>query len=290
VARHGRRVSATIIDGREVARQVREQVARDVVELVEAGGPPPGLATILLGADPASEIYVGGKQKASREVGIEPFDHRLPADTSSGDVVALIGNLNADPAVSGILLQLPVPDHLDGPGLTAQIHPIKDVDGLTPINAGYLAQGRPGLRPCTPAGVIELLDRHGVELEGAEAVVVGRSILVGKPVAQLLLERNATVTMCHSRTRDLPDVCSRADVLIVAVGVPRLVGADHVKPGAAVIDVGQHRLEDGLAGDVDFDAVKERAGLLTPVPGGVGPMTIAMLLRNTVLAARAQRA
>jgi methylenetetrahydrofolate dehydrogenase (NADP+) / methenyltetrahydrofolate cyclohydrolase len=290
VARHGRRVSATIIDGREVARQVREQVARDVVELVEAGGPPPGLATILLGADPASEIYVGGKQKASREVGIEPFDHRLPADTSSGDVVALIGNLNADPAVSGILLQLPVPDHLDGPGLTAQIHPIKDVDGLTPINAGYLAQGRPGLRPCTPAGVIELLDRHGVELEGAEAVVVGRSILVGKPVAQLLLERNATVTMCHSRTRDLPGVCSRADVLIVAVGVPRLVGADHVKPGAAVIDVGQHRLEDGLAGDVDFDAVKERAGLLTPVPGGVGPMTIAMLLRNTVLAARAQRA
>jgi methylenetetrahydrofolate dehydrogenase (NADP+) / methenyltetrahydrofolate cyclohydrolase len=290
VARHGRRVSATIIDGREVARQVREQVARDVVELVEAGGPPPGLATILLGADPASEIYVGGKQKASREVGIEPFDHRLPADTSSGDVVAMIGNLNADPAVSGILLQLPVPDHLDGPGLTAQIHPIKDVDGLTPINAGYLAQGRPGLRPCTPAGVIELLDRHGVELEGAEAVVVGRSILVGKPVAQLLLERNATVTMCHSRTRDLPGVCSRADVLIVAVGVPRLVGADHVKPGAAVIDVGQHRLEDGLAGDVDFDAVKERAGLLTPVPGGVGPMTIAMLLRNTVLAARAQRA
>jgi methylenetetrahydrofolate dehydrogenase (NADP+) / methenyltetrahydrofolate cyclohydrolase len=290
VARHGRRVSATIIDGREVARQVREQVARDVVELVEAGGPPPGLATILLGADPASEIYVGGKQKASREVGIEPFDHRLPADTSSGDVVALIGNLNADPAVSGILLQLPVPDHLDGPGLTAQIHPIKDVDGLTPINAGYLAQGRPGLRPCTPAGVIELLDRHGVELEGAEAVVVGRSILVGKPVAQLLLERNATVTMCHSRTRDLPGVCSRADVLIVAVGVPRLVGADHVKPGAAVIDVGQHRLEDGLVGDVDFDAVKERAGLLTPVPGGVGPMTIAMLLRNTVLAARAQRA
>jgi methylenetetrahydrofolate dehydrogenase (NADP+) / methenyltetrahydrofolate cyclohydrolase len=260
------------------------------VERVEAGGPPPGLATILLGADPASEIYVGGKQKASREVGIEPFDHRLPADTSSGDVVAMIGNLNADPAVSGILLQLPVPDHLDGPGLTAQIHPIKDVDGLTPINAGYLAQGRPGLRPCTPAGVIELLDRHGVELEGAEAVVVGRSILVGKPVAQLLLERNATVTMCHSRTRDLPGVCSRADVLIVAVGVPRLVGADHVKPGAAVIDVGQHRLEDGLAGDVDFDAVKERAGLLTPVPGGVGPMTIAMLLRNTVLAARAQRA
>jgi methylenetetrahydrofolate dehydrogenase (NADP+)/methenyltetrahydrofolate cyclohydrolase len=290
VARRGRRVTATIIDGREIARQVREEVAREVAELVAAGGPPPGLATILVGADPASEIYVGGKQKASREVGIEPFDHRPPADVSAEDVAALIAELNADPAVSGILLQLPVPDHLDGPGLTALIEPIKDVDGLTPINAGYLAQGRPGLRPCTPQGIIELLDRHDVALEGAEAVVVGRSILVGKPVAQLLLERNATVTTCHSRTRDLPGVCSRADVLIVAVGVPRLVGADHVKPGAAVIDVGQHRLEDGLAGDVDFEAVQERAGLLTPVPGGVGPMTIAMLLRNTVEAARAQRA
>jgi methylenetetrahydrofolate dehydrogenase (NADP+) / methenyltetrahydrofolate cyclohydrolase len=290
VARHGRRVSATIIDGREIARQVREKVAREVAELVAAGGPPPGLATVLVGADPASEIYVGGKQKASREVGIEPFDHRPPADASAEDVAALIAELNSDPAVSGILLQLPVPDHLDGPALTALIDPAKDVDGLTPISAGRLAQGRPGLRPCTPVGVIELLDRHGVGLEGAEAVVVGRSILVGRPVAMLLLERHATVTICHSRTRDLAAVCARADVLIVAVGVPRLIGADHVKPGAAVIDVGQHRLEDGLAGDVDFDAVKESAGLLTPVPGGVGPMTIAMLLRNTVEAARAQRA
>jgi methylenetetrahydrofolate dehydrogenase (NADP+)/methenyltetrahydrofolate cyclohydrolase len=283
-------VTATIVDGREIARQVREDVAREVAELVAAGGPPPGLATVLVGADPASEIYVGGKQKASREVGIEPFDHRPPADASAEDVAALIAELNADPAVSGILLQLPVPDHLDGPALTALIDPAKDVDGLTPISAGRLAQGRPGLRPCTPVGIIELLDRYGVELEGAEAVVVGRSILVGRPVAALLLERNATVTVCHSRTRDLAAVCARADVLIVAVGVPRLIGADFVKPGAAVIDVGQHRLEDGLAGDVDFEAVKERAGLLTPVPGGVGPMTIAMLLRNTVEAARAQRA
>jgi methylenetetrahydrofolate dehydrogenase (NADP+) / methenyltetrahydrofolate cyclohydrolase len=290
VARHGRRVSATIIDGREIARQVRDEVAREVAELVAAGGPPPGLATVLVGADPASEIYVGGKQKASREVGIEPFDHRPPADASAEDVAALIAELNSDQAVSGILLQLPVPDHLDGPALTALIDPAKDVDGLTPISAGRLAQSQPGLRPCTPVGVIELLDRHGVALEGAEAVVVGRSILVGRPVAMLLLERHATVTICHSRTRDLAAVCARADVLIVAVGVPRLIGADHVKPGAAVIDVGQHRLEDGLAGDVDFDAVKESAGLLTPVPGGVGPMTIAMLLRNTVEAARAQRA
>ena len=283
-------MTATVVDGREIARQVREEVAREVAELVAAGGPPPGLATILVGTDPGSEIYVSGKQKAYREVGIEPFDHRPPADASPEDVAALIGDLNADPAVSGILLQIPVPDHLDGPALTELIDPAKDVDGLTPFNAGHLAQGQPGLRPCTPTGVIEILDRHGVALEGAEAVVVGRSILVGRPVAMLLLERHATVTICHSRTRDLAAVCARADVLIAAVGVPRMIGADHVKPGAAVIDVGINRLEEGLVGDVDFDAVKDRAGLITPVPGGVGPMTIAMLLRNTVLAARAQRA
>ena len=281
-------MSATIIDGRDIARQVREEVARDVARLVEHGGRRPGLATVLVGDDPASAIYVGGKQKACREVGIEPVDHRPPAESTQEDIAALIAELNADPGVSGILLQLPVPDHLDGPSLTALIDPAKDVDGLTPISAGRLAQGLPGLRPCTPSGVIELLDRHGVELEGAEAVVVGRSILVGKPVAMLLLERNATVTTCHSRTRDLAGVCSRADVLIAAVGVPRMLGAEHVKSGAAVIDVGMNRLEDGLAGDVDFDAVVEKAGLLTPVPGGVGPMTIAMLLRNTVQAAREQ--
>jgi methylenetetrahydrofolate dehydrogenase (NADP+)/methenyltetrahydrofolate cyclohydrolase len=281
--------TATVIDGKEVARQVREDVARQVAELTAAGGPPPGLATILVGDDPASQIYVGNKQKASREVGIEPFDRRPPGDATQEEIAALIAELNADPAVSGILLQLPVPDQLDGPALTGLIDPDKDVDGLTPISAGRLAQGRPGLRPCTPTGVIELLDRYGVELEGAEAVVVGRSILVGKPVAQLLLERNATVTTCHSRTRDLEAVCSRADVLIAAVGVPRMLGAEHVKPGAAVIDVGMNRLEDGLAGDVDFDAVVDRASVITPVPGGVGPMTVAMLLRNTVLAARAIR-
>ncbi len=276
-------MSATIVDGKAIAAAVRAEVARDVAEMDRR----PGLATILVGDDPASGIYVANKQKACREAGIEPIDHRPPGDATHGEVAALIAELNADPAVSGILLQLPVPAHLDGPDLTALIDPAKDVDGLTPLSAGRLAQGRPGLRPCTPSGVIELLDRHGVELQGAEAVVVGRSILVGKPLAQLLLERNATVTVAHSRTADLAATCARADVLVAAVGVAHLIGAGHVKPGAAVIDVGMNRLEDGLAGDVDFDAVVEHAGLLTPVPGGVGPMTIAMLLRNTVLAARA---
>ena len=276
-------MSATIVDGKAIAAAVRAEVARDVAAMDRA----PGLATVLVGDDPASAIYVANKQRACREAGIEPIDHRPPADASPDEVAALIERLNADPGVSGILLQLPVPAHLDGPALTALIDPAKDVDGLTPLSAGALAQGRPGLRPCTPSGVIELLDRHDVELEGAEAGVVGRSILVGRPLAHLLLGRNATVTVAHSRTRDLAATCARADVLVAAVGVPRLVGAEHVKPGAAVIDVGMNRLEDGLAGDVDFDAVAPRAGVITPVPGGVGPMTIAMLLRNTVLAARA---
>jgi methylenetetrahydrofolate dehydrogenase (NADP+)/methenyltetrahydrofolate cyclohydrolase len=280
-------MAATIIDGRAIAREVRAEVARDVAALAAQAGAPPGLATVLVGDDPASDLYVSGKQRACREVGIEGFDHRLAAGVSQAEVADLLSQLNEDPRVSGILLQLPVPDHLDGAALTGLIAPAKDVDGLTPISAGLLAQGRPGLRPATPSGVIELLDRHGVELEGAEAVVLGRSLLVGRPLASLLLERHATVTICHSRTRDLPAACARADVLVAAVGVPRLVGPDHVKPGAAVIDVGINRTDEGLAGDVDFEAVRERAGLLTPVPGGVGPMTIAMLLRNTVLAARA---
>ena len=280
-------MSATVVDGKAIAREVRADVAGEVERLAAETGRPPGLATVLVGDDPASAIYVANKQKACRETGIAPIDHRPPADAAQDEVAALIEELNADPAVSGILLQLPVPDHLDGPALTALIDPGKDVDGLTPLSAGLLAQGRSGLRPCTPSGVIELLDRHRVALEGAEAVVVGRSILVGRPLAHLLLERNATVTVAHSRTADLAATCARADVLVAAVGVPRLIGAEHVKPGAAVIDVGMNRLDEGLAGDVDFEAVRGRAGLITPVPGGVGPMTIAMLLRNTVLAARA---
>jgi methylenetetrahydrofolate dehydrogenase (NADP+)/methenyltetrahydrofolate cyclohydrolase len=280
-------VAATIIDGKAVAARVREEVAAGVAELVAETGAPPGLATVLVGDDPGSAIYIANKQKASAEVGIEGRDHRLAANVSQDEVAELLASLNEDPAVSGILLQLPVPAHLDGDALTALIDPGKDVDGLTPLSAGALAQGRPGLRPCTPSGVIELLDAYDVPLEGAEAVVVGRSLLVGRPLVFLLLERNATVTVCHSRTRELPAVCARADVLVAAVGSPRLLGADAVRPGAAVIDVGINRLEDGLVGDVDFEAASQRAGLITPVPGGVGPMTIACLLRNTLQAARA---
>lgn len=278
-------MSAKIIDGRSVAASVRAEVARDVAAFRERTGRAPGLATILVGDDPASAIYVSGKRKASAEVGIADRHRQLPPEASQDEVAATIEGCNADPEVSGILLQLPVPEGLDGTALTATIAPEKDVDGLTRVSAGGLMQGTPGLRPCTPLGVIELLDRYEVELEGAEAVVVGRSDLVGKPVSLLLLHRNATVTMCHSRTRDLAGVCARADVLIAAVGRPGLIGADYVKPGAVVIDVGMNRTEEGLRGDVDFDAASERAGLLTPVPGGVGPMTIAMLLRNTLRAA-----
>jgi len=283
-------MSATIIDGRAIAEQVRREVGREVADWVAEGHDPPGLATVLVGDDPASAVYVGGKQKATHEVGMQGFDHRLPADTPQEEVEALLLELNADPRVSGILLQLPTPPHIDGPGLTWLIDPAKDVDGLTPVSAGLLAKGRPGLRPCTPAGVMELLDRHEVALEGAEAVVVGRSDLVGKPLAQLLLARHATVTICHSRTRDLPEVCRRADILVAAVGRARMVQGDWVREGAVVIDVGINRTDDGLVGDVDFDAAAERAGLITPVPRGVGPMTIAMLLRNTLVAARAQDA
>jgi methylenetetrahydrofolate dehydrogenase (NADP+)/methenyltetrahydrofolate cyclohydrolase len=279
---------ATIIDGRAIAARVRQEVADEVAALVNAGQRAPGLATILVGDDPASAIYVANKRKAVAEVGIADFHQHLKADASRREVVYAIEEANLNPEVSGILLQLPVPKGLDGAELTGLIAPEKDVDGLTPISVGRLVKNTPGLRPCTPQGVIELLDNHGVELEGAEAVVVGRSDLVGKPVALLLLHRNATVTMCHSRTRHLADVCARADVLIAAVGVAELIGAEYVKPGAAVIDVGTNRTEDGLRGDVNFDAVVPVAGLLTPVPGGVGPMTIAMLLRNTLAAARLQ--
>jgi methylenetetrahydrofolate dehydrogenase (NADP+) / methenyltetrahydrofolate cyclohydrolase len=279
-------VSATIIDGKAVGQRVRNDVAHAVAELAETTGRRPGLATILVGDDPASAIYIANKRKACAEVGIVDLHRHLPVDSSEADVTAAIDESNADPAVSGILLQLPVPPGLDGHALTARIAPDKDVDGLTAISAGRLSQGSPGLRPCTPTGIIELLDSYNVALEGAEAVVVGRSDLVGKPVAAMLLARNATVTMCHSRTRDLPAVCSRGDILVAAVGVPELIGADYVKPGATVIDVGMNRTPDGLRGDVAFDAARERAGLITPVPGGVGPMTIAMLLSNTVAAFR----
>jgi methylenetetrahydrofolate dehydrogenase (NADP+)/methenyltetrahydrofolate cyclohydrolase len=305
-------MAATIIDGKAIAARVRAQVAREVADLVEAGGRAPGLATVLVGEDPASAVYVGGKQRACAEVGMTPYDERLPADATFEQVAGRLQALNDDPGVSGVLLQLPVPDHLEGPSLTGLIDPLKDVDGLTPVNAGLLSLGQPGLRPCTPLGVLDLLASVDAQLEGAEAVVVGRSNLFGKPMAQLLLEANATVTICHSRTHDLREVCARADVLIAAVGRPRLIERDFVKPGAIVIDVGMNRLSaeeadrskldtpfgahggssdrpaSGLVGDVDFETVREVASAITPVPGGVGPMTIAMLLRNALRAARMQ--
>jgi methylenetetrahydrofolate dehydrogenase (NADP+)/methenyltetrahydrofolate cyclohydrolase len=280
-------MTATLIDGKAIAQQVRTELRDEIESWVAGGGRRPGLATVLVGDDPASAVYVGGKQKASAEVGIEGFAHHLPADTPEDEVVALLQELNADDRVSGILLQLPTPDHIDGSHLTTLIDAGKDVDGLTPVSAGLLAKGLPGLRPCTPSGCIELLRRHNVTLEGAEAVVVGRSDLVGKPVAALLLAENATVTMCHSRTRDLDEVCRRADIVVAAVGRPEMVKGSWIKPGATVIDVGINRTDDGLVGDVEFASAVEVAGLITPVPGGVGPMTIAMLLRNTLLAAQA---
>ena len=290
-------MAAALIDGKAVAARVRARVAEGIETFRGDTGRVPGLATLLVGDDPASAVYVGGKQRACAEVGMTPFDRRLGATATFQEVADELAALNDDPAVSGILLQLPVPDHLDGASLTALIDPAKDVDGLTAINAGRLALGQPGLRPCTPSGVLVLLAEAGAQLEGAEVVVVGRSNLVGKPVAQLLLAENATVTTCHSRTRDLAAVCARADILIAAVGVPRLIGREHVKPGAIVIDVGMNRLtpeeaqnKSGLVGDVDFAAVSEVASAITPVPGGVGPMTIAMLLDNTLQAARAQDA
>src|SRR5690242_304524 len=277
----------TLIDGKAIAQQVRNEVRDEVAAWVAAGHEPPGLATVLVGDDAASAIYVGGKQKASAEVGIRPFDIRLGQDATHDEVRKVIHDLNADPTVNGILLQLPTPKQVDGQLLTTEILPGKDVDGLTPISAGLLSKGLPGLRPCTPSGCMELLRRHDVRLEGAEAVVVGRSDLVGKPVAALLLAENATVTMCHSRTRDLEGVCRRADIVVAAVGRPEMVKGSWIKPGATVIDVGINRTDDGLVGDVEFASAVEVAGLITPVPGGVGPMTIAMLLRNTLQAARA---
>jgi methylenetetrahydrofolate dehydrogenase (NADP+)/methenyltetrahydrofolate cyclohydrolase len=282
-------VTARLIDGKAVARKVREDVARGVEKLLADGGVAPGLATVLIGDDPASEVYVRNKRRLSVEAGMQDLHRHLPGDVDQQTTAALLDELAADPAVSGILLQLPTPKHLDSDALIARIPAEKDVDGLTTANAGLLAQGRPGLRPCTPAGVMTLLDEYDVPLSGAEAVVVGRSVLVGKPMAQLLLAQNATVTICHSRTRDLAEVCRRADVLVVAAGIPGIVGADAVKPGATVIDVGIHRGENGLRGDVEFDEVAEVAGAITPVPGGVGPMTIAMLLANTLTAARVQQ-
>jgi methylenetetrahydrofolate dehydrogenase (NADP+) / methenyltetrahydrofolate cyclohydrolase len=271
------------MDGKALAARVRGEVAADVAELGELA-----LATILVGDDAASKIYIRLKHKAAREVGIVPIDRRLPADVSEAEVIAAVDELNDDDSVDGVLVQLPLPAGLDEARAIAAIEPVKDVDGIHPLNAGLLYLGRPTLVGATPVGVLALLDEYDVPLEGANAVVVGRSDIVGKPVAHLLLQRNATVTICHSRTRDLPAITRAADVLVVAVGRDRMVKPDWIKPGAAVIDVGMNRSEEGLFGDVDPAGI-EVAGAMTPVPGGVGPMTIAMLLRNTVQAARFRR-
>ncbi len=280
-------MSAEVIDGKAVAAGVRGRVAAEVRELRLAGSDP-GLATVLVGDDPASHVYVRMKREACEEVGINSIHHGLDAATPADGLRDLLAALNEDRTVNAILLQLPLPAHLDAGEMTGLIAPEKDVDGLTPLSAGLLAQGRPGLVPCTPAGVMELLAHARVELEGARAVVIGRSQLVGKPIAQLMLGADATVTQCHSRTRDLAAVCRGADVLVAAVGRPGTVTGEMVAEGAVVIDVGTSRTDAGLVGDVDFDSVAARARAIAPVPGGVGPMTIAMLLSNTVRAARMQ--
>jgi methylenetetrahydrofolate dehydrogenase (NADP+)/methenyltetrahydrofolate cyclohydrolase len=281
-------MAARVIDGKAVAAAVRERVKVDVAAYVEEAGRVPALATVLVGDDPASEIYVRNKRRTTEEVGMRSIHHGPEASIREEELLDLVRELGEDDEVDGILVQLPLPAHLDSDAVVQALNPEKDVDGLTPVNAGLLAHGTPGLVPCTPAGVMELLAHEGVELEGAEAVVVGRSKLVGVPVARLLLQANATVTVCHSRTRDLDATCRRADVLVAAVGVPRLLGKEAVKEGAIVIDVGMNRLEDGLSGDVDYEAAAEVAAAITPVPGGVGPMTIAMLLSNTLQAARSR--
>ncbi len=275
---------AQLIDGKAIAAGLRALVAQDVAAFADQ----PGLATVLVGDDPGSHVYVTGKQKACAEVGIRGFDHRLPADVGRDEVLALIEELNADDDVSGIICQLPVPPQLDGVELSNAVEVLKDVDGLTVLSAGRLALGMEGLRPCTPVGVMLLLEHVGVELEGLEVTVVGRSNLFGKPMAQMLLARDATVTSCHADTVDVPGACRRADVLIVATGVPGLVRGDWIKPGAVVIDVGITRTPDGLVGDVVHDEALAVASHLSPVPGGVGPMTIACLLANTLKAAELQ--
>ncbi len=277
---------ATVIDGKAVAAEVRARVAGEVEALTAELGRPPGLATVLVGDDPASAVYVRNKRRSSEEVGIRSFHHEPDGSISQEDLVGLVRSLNESEEVDGILVQLPLPEQLDPDAVIAGLDPAKDVDGLTATNAGRLARGEPGLVPCTPAGVMELLASVGVDPSGKEAVIVGRSNLVGRPLASLLLGADATVTICHSRTADLGEVCRRAEILVAAVGRPALVRAEMIRPGATVIDVGTNRTDEGLTGDVDFDAAREVAGAITPVPGGVGPMTIAMLLANTVQAAR----
>ncbi|MDH4194266.1 MAG: bifunctional methylenetetrahydrofolate dehydrogenase/methenyltetrahydrofolate cyclohydrolase FolD [Nitrospirota bacterium] len=278
---------AQIIDGKALAQTIREGIAEEVSLLEKDTGIKPGLAAILVGDDPASAVYVKNKKIACEKAGLYPEEHRLPASTTQEALLKLIRQLNVDPRIHGILVQLPLPPGIDSQAILQAVTPEKDVDGFHPVNVGRLVGGEPVFIPCTPKGVIQMIDSTGQDIAGKRAVVIGRSNIVGKPVAMLLLHRHATVTICHSRTKDLPGVAREADILIAAIGKPLFVTADMVKEAAVVIDVGINRLADGkLVGDVDFDRVKERAGWITPVPGGVGPMTIAMLLQNTLESAK----
>ena len=282
-------MSAKLIEGKQVAARVRSEVQARAAAFEKARGRKAGLEVVLVGDDPASHVYVRNKEKASNEVGLRGAAHRLPATASQAEILSLVQELNARDDVDGILVQLPLPSHIDAEAIVGSVDPRKDVDGLTAINAGLLALGRPGLRPCTPSGCMRLLQEIGCDPQGKRAVIVGRSNLVGKPIAQMLLARNATVTIAHSRTADLAAVVSEADIVIAAVGKRDVIRGAWIKPGAVVIDVGTNRNDNGkLCGDVEFDAAKERAGFITPVPGGVGPMTIAMLLSNTIDAANAR--
>lgn len=277
-------MSARIIDGKGIAQEIRAELAKKVGEMT-AQGNQPGLAVVLVGDDPASAVYVRQKRRACEEIGIRSVIHRLPADISQQELLSLVEECNQDKSIHGILVQLPLPDGLNEEEVIEAISPAKDVDGFHPINVGRLQIGKGGSIPCTPAGVVELVRRTGTPIEGKHVVVVGRSNIVGKPAATLFLQENATVTICHSRTKDVAAECRRADILVAAVGRPRLVKKDWIKPGAIVIDVGINRVDGKLVGDVDFDEVKDVAGAITPVPGGVGPMTIAMLMKATVEAA-----
>lgn len=280
-------MSATIIDGSKVSSDIKAELAQEVAGLKNQGIQP-CLAVVLVGEDPASQVYVKNKEKACEQIGIRSIKHEMPASTSQKELLDLVKTLNDDGAVNGILVQLPLPSAIDEHAVLLAIDPAKDVDGFHPVNVGALMIGNPVFQPCTPSGVIELLKRYKIEIAGSHAVVVGRSNIVGKPVAMLLLHNHATVEICHSKTKDLAAETGRADILIAAIGKPKFVTADMVRPGAAVIDVGVNRTDQGLCGDVDFESVKEVASAITPVPGGVGPMTIAMLMRNTVAAAKAQ--
>lgn len=284
-----RAMAATILDGKKLAEKVRAEVKEGVAAFVKERGRAPGLEVVLVGEDPASQVYTRNKEKAAAEVGMRGKLHTLAASTTESELLALLDRLNRDDAVDGILVQLPLPKHIAEQKVLDAVRPEKDVDGFHPVNAGLLASGRGSLVPCTPRGCMRILASGNAKLEGARAVVVGRSNIVGRPMAQLLLGAHATVTMAHSRTKDLAAVCREADVLVVAVGKAELVRGDWVKPGAIVIDVGMNRVDGKLKGDVAFDEVKETAGAITPVPGGVGPMTIACLLENTLIAAARRR-